>query len=413
MRKEIVVAVVDTGIDHSRMTAQQRGWLYRNDAEIAGNGRDDDGNGLVDDVTGPSGGGASNGGYQAVEESMHGHGMAQNVMRQLQAAEDALGAPLAASVMPVSMYEGGYYGQIVAAAKAGASVISLSHNLSHGQKVYISEILEPYDAIAVTLDRDLPGDANPDAGEGAGRAFDNVIEVAMISEAVTRGNVHVDLLELGSSVDNQSESHAIANAAGKIAAIWAVDPARDPAAVLDIVAASTDRDHATIQSKGLRAEMGGQIDLARAVALAGGPAEAKPEPAPRPEPEREIENVKAVQKTHDLNPITAEGGYQRGTAGDDLIMAGDTRAIIYNGGGDDVFVFAERPGREHVVCGFDEGDLLDVSTLVADQGAVRLREVSWGGDTHTRVLVQDEAGTWDRVVLLEGVDDLDRDVFVF
>jgi hypothetical protein len=397
MRTEIVIAVVDTGITHSSMPHGVRRWLYRNEDEIAGNGRDDDGNGLVDDVTGPSTGPASNGGYQARESSGHGHGMVLDVMRQLDAAEDVLGASsVAASVMPVSMSDGGYYANIVAAAKAGASIISLSHNLSYGQKAYISDLVKDYDTIVVTVDRDTAGSFHPDVG--ADKAFDNVIEVAMISEARTRGNVNVDLLEVGSSLNNQSESHAIANAAGKIGAIWGVNPSRSAAEVLEIVQASTSMDHDTIRSKGLSSEMGGRIDLDLAVRLAAG---------------KEVGDVKGETETRDLNEMTADGGYMRATAGDDLVTLGADRAIVYGAGGDDVFVFIGRPGREHVIHDFSDGDAIDVDALTGGvEDRVRLQEASWGGETHTRVLVEDDDGAWAQVALLSGVDDMVKDDFL-
>ncbi|QJR35406.1 S8 family serine peptidase [Gemmatimonas groenlandica] len=49
-RRRVVVAVVDGGVDtaHTRLT----GSLWKNPREIAGNGKDDDGNGVVDDVFG-------------------------------------------------------------------------------------------------------------------------------------------------------------------------------------------------------------------------------------------------------------------------------------------------------------------------------------------------------------------------
>ncbi|MBN8549249.1 MAG: S8 family serine peptidase [Deltaproteobacteria bacterium] len=47
---DVVVAVIDTGIDYRHPDLQNAMW--RNPGEIAGNGRDDDGNGVVDDVYG-------------------------------------------------------------------------------------------------------------------------------------------------------------------------------------------------------------------------------------------------------------------------------------------------------------------------------------------------------------------------
>ncbi|WP_310572070.1 S8 family serine peptidase [Gemmatimonas sp.] len=49
-RRRVVVAVVDGGVDtaHTRLTSS----LWKNPREVAGNGKDDDGNGVVDDVFG-------------------------------------------------------------------------------------------------------------------------------------------------------------------------------------------------------------------------------------------------------------------------------------------------------------------------------------------------------------------------
>ena len=47
---DVVVAVIDTGVDYNHVDLRNNIWV--NSAEIAGNGKDDDGNGYVDDVYG-------------------------------------------------------------------------------------------------------------------------------------------------------------------------------------------------------------------------------------------------------------------------------------------------------------------------------------------------------------------------
>lgn len=49
-KKEVVVAVIDTGVDYKHEDLKDAMW--KNPGEIAGNGKDDDGNGYVDDVYG-------------------------------------------------------------------------------------------------------------------------------------------------------------------------------------------------------------------------------------------------------------------------------------------------------------------------------------------------------------------------
>ena len=46
----MVVAVIDSGVDYNHPDLRDAMW--RNPQEIAGNGIDDDGNGIVDDVYG-------------------------------------------------------------------------------------------------------------------------------------------------------------------------------------------------------------------------------------------------------------------------------------------------------------------------------------------------------------------------
>lgn len=50
VRKPVTIAIVDTGVDLAHMDLQFNRWV--NSGEIPGNGRDDDGNGWIDDVNG-------------------------------------------------------------------------------------------------------------------------------------------------------------------------------------------------------------------------------------------------------------------------------------------------------------------------------------------------------------------------
>lgn len=51
-RRDVVVAVIDTGVDYNH--ADLRGNLWINSSEIPGNGIDEDGNGFIDDIHGCS-----------------------------------------------------------------------------------------------------------------------------------------------------------------------------------------------------------------------------------------------------------------------------------------------------------------------------------------------------------------------
>ncbi len=49
---DVIVAVIDTGLDMDHPIFTQSGAIWRNNGEVAGNGIDDDGNGYIDDVNG-------------------------------------------------------------------------------------------------------------------------------------------------------------------------------------------------------------------------------------------------------------------------------------------------------------------------------------------------------------------------
>ncbi len=48
--KNVIVAVIDTGVDYSNFDLQSN--MFLNKGEIPGNGIDDDKNGYIDDITG-------------------------------------------------------------------------------------------------------------------------------------------------------------------------------------------------------------------------------------------------------------------------------------------------------------------------------------------------------------------------
>ena len=100
-------------------------------------------------------------------------------------------------------------------------------------------------------------------------------------------------------------------------------------------------------------------------------------------------------------------GFARGTTASETFIFRDTRADMIGGGGRDTFVIEELAGREHVIRDFSDDtiDLRDV--LGAGNDEVVLREATWGGETHTRILVDTNYDDrYEQAVLLRGVRDL-------
>lgn len=69
---EVVVGVIDSGIDYTHEDLRDNMW--RNPGEVPGNGRDDDGNGFIDDVYGYDFGATENGGNDSdpMDNNLHG-----------------------------------------------------------------------------------------------------------------------------------------------------------------------------------------------------------------------------------------------------------------------------------------------------------------------------------------------------
>ena len=123
--KDITVAVVDTGVDINH--PELKGNVWRNTGEIAGNGKDDDGNGFIDDVRGWN---FSDNNADLSDTRDHGSHIAGIIGAN--AAGELKGIAYDAKIMPVKVVgeTGGSQEQVAEgiryAVKNGADVINIS-----------------------------------------------------------------------------------------------------------------------------------------------------------------------------------------------------------------------------------------------------------------------------------------------
>jgi subtilisin family serine protease len=123
----VVVAIVDSGVDAANSALHNQ--LWSNADEIAGNGRDDDGNGLVDDTSGWDFASDDN---RPDDESGHGT-LVASVVTGRQSESNVIGIAPDATIMPIRVLDNrdtGTNSNIAAgiryAADNGADIINLS-----------------------------------------------------------------------------------------------------------------------------------------------------------------------------------------------------------------------------------------------------------------------------------------------
>lgn len=126
-RPEIVLAVLDTGVDLSHPDLRDAIWV--NPGEIPGNGEDDDGNGFIDDVNGWDFADNDN-----LPDDDHGHGthVAGIAAAAINNGVGIAGVAGGATIMPVDVFKGGIGAYddliraIIYATDNGAHVINMS-----------------------------------------------------------------------------------------------------------------------------------------------------------------------------------------------------------------------------------------------------------------------------------------------
>lgn len=283
-RGPVTVAVIDTGVDRSHPDLRERMWT--NPDEVV-NGRDDDGNGLVDDVHGWD---LHNDDATVFDGASDAHGT--HVAGTIAAAHDGAGvagvAPNA-RIMPIKFLGpyGGYTSNAVAAidyARAkGARVI----NASWGGGAYSSALRAAIDravadgivfvAAAGNANADIDATpfypaAYPNPGQLTVAATDNRDRRAWFSN---HGTEAVDVAAPGSSIlsTTPGDAHrrlsgtsmAAPHVAGAAAVLLGENPDLTPAEVREALVEGSERVPALADTSA----SGGRVDLMNALTRAG------------------------------------------------------------------------------------------------------------------------------------------------
>ena len=202
---DVTVAVIDTGVTVGHPDLDSA--LWRNPREIAGNGRDDDGNGLVDDVRGWD--------YVAGDDDprdRNGHGthVAGTIAAQADAAFGARGVAPGVKILPLRVLDdfGRGWGSEIAqgiayAGRAGAQVANLS--LGGGYSHAIAAAIDAYPELLTVTAAGNDG-ASADATFPCALPASNVVCVAatdaddQLADYSNRGSAAVDLAAPGTGI---------------------------------------------------------------------------------------------------------------------------------------------------------------------------------------------------------------------
>jgi subtilisin family serine protease len=280
-KPSVVVAVLDSGIDLDHPDLASR--LWRNPGEIPGNGRDDEGNGRVDDVHGwdfISG--------DATPQDGTGHGT--SVAGIIAAADNGIGiigvAPgvtimplrVCTSVCPLSAI----VAALSYAAASGADIVNMSFTGEGGDFSPIADVLTGDGAgmLAVVSSGNAGVDIDKAPRYPASFPLSNIVAVAasdhydQLAGFSNYGNVTVDLAAPGSAVlssergggyrSGSGTSFAAPHVAGVAALAASARPGSTPQEIASLLAAGVER----VPGMGAPTRWNGRLDAGRSVALA-------------------------------------------------------------------------------------------------------------------------------------------------
>jgi subtilisin family serine protease len=292
-RPEIVIAILDTGVDTDH--ADLRDGIWRNPGEIPGNGLDDEGNGFIDDVQGWDFAANEN---DARDDHGHGTHVAGIAVARIDNEIGIAGLAGRATVMPVDVFGGGIgtyedlIRAIVYATDNGAHVINMSlgaSSYSRGEEAAVNYAHSRGVVLVAAAGNTGSGERSEQLHYPA--AHENVIAVAStqaddgLSGFSTRGDF-VDVAAPGSGIYStypggygymSGTSMATPHVAGLAALILSRNPSLTPHQVRAAIETAVD----DLGPVGRDIYYGlGRVNAARAVAAVGPSDQLPPTPAP-------------------------------------------------------------------------------------------------------------------------------------
>lgn len=182
--RDILIAVIDTGVDYNHSDLKEN--IYTNAGEVAGNGVDDDGNGIVDDVHGASfvSGAGSN---ASLDDHNHGSHCAGTIAAEGNNRNGITGVNWQASILPVKFLSAtgggsldGAVNSIKYATRMGAKIMSNSWGGGGYSEALKDAIIEAKNAgilfVAAAGNDSSDNDASPTYP--ANYPVDNIVSVA-------------------------------------------------------------------------------------------------------------------------------------------------------------------------------------------------------------------------------------------
>ncbi len=295
----VIVAVVDTGVDYNNSELSSNIW--NNSAEIANNGRDDDGNGFVDDVRGWD---FSNNDNNPMDDNNHGTHLAGTIAANGNNGSGVAGINWSARIMPLKFLDGSGAGSTANAIAAidyavanGARIINASWGGGPFSTAMFNALRAANDAGVLFVAAAGNGSSNNDITPNYPADYDlpNVISVAATDDADTLAgfsNFGVNSVDLGapgvsilSTIRNNSYASlsGTSMAAPHVAGVAALVVANNPSIGINALRAALLENTDAVADLTGRTVTGGRLNAFKA--LGGSDDSTPPTPVVRVTPE--------------------------------------------------------------------------------------------------------------------------------
>lgn len=267
IQTQVVVGIVDTGIDYNHPDLRDNMW--KNPGEIAGNNRDDDGNGFIDDVYGFN---FVNNTGNPMDDDEHGTHVAGTIAASLNNSQGVAGiASGAAKLMAIKFLDAngsGTYANAIRALNYATMMSSRGVNLKilnnswggYGTVPALEDAVNATNAAGMLFVASAGNESNDNDGEfkaiPASYAASNIISVAAtnnLDELASFSNYGVTTVDLAApgvgilstTPGNRYQSFngtsmAAPHVAGALALAWACHPGKTSTEIQDALFGSVD-----------------------------------------------------------------------------------------------------------------------------------------------------------------------------